>query len=303
MRSLLTTVWDRGRSWWGARTESQRDQWRIAAIVLLLVPVGAAAYRVGRPMLHRWQRDQALAEARELAAKKDYRAALVALHRAVAKSPSEVQTWKQVADFLGELGSPEVLVARKNLVWLAPDDLSLRLGFVLDALRFGDVAGAREAVAGVREAAREEVDFFRMAAALAYATGRTEEFERSLTELLARAPADREAALDLATLRLWGADPARAEAARTALTELLAHPEVRVRAAVELLKHTARTGTRPEANALVAELHRRWFGRPPPPLAETAQRAVTEPPGWVPVVEAMKRDAAESAHEAAVLAR
>jgi hypothetical protein len=303
MRSIIVQAWERLRSWWGARTESQRDQWRIAVVVLVLIPVGAAVYRFGRPVLHRWQRDQALDEARELAAKKDYRAALVALHRAVAKSPPDVQTWKQVADFLGEIGSPEVLVARKNLVWLAPDDLSLRLGFVLDALRFGDVAGAREAVSGVREGAREEVDFFRMAAALAYATGRTEEFERSLTELLARAPADREAALDLATLRLWGADAGRAEAARASLTELLAYPDVRVRAAVELLKHVARTGTRADANALVAELHRRWFGQPPPPLAETAQRALTEPPGWVPVVEAMKRDAEEAAHEAAVLAR
>ncbi|MBS0633698.1 MAG: hypothetical protein JSS11_17450 [Verrucomicrobia bacterium] len=286
---------------WNRLTESQRDLCKIAGGLLVLTPVVLLTLYLAKPQVQRWQRDQALAEARAFTAKKDYRNALVAFHRVIDKSPTDIESWKQVADFLSETGSPEVLVARRNLVWLAPDDISLRLGFVLDALRFGDVNGASEVVGGVKEGAREEVAFYRMAAALAYAQGRTAEFEANIEELLRRQPADHNAALDLATLRLWGADATRVAAARQTLLELLREPDVRVRAAVELLKYVARTGTRADADALVAVLHRALLNRPPPPPGDPG--AAAEPPGWFTVVEALKAGAAGSANDAAVLAR
>lgn len=287
---------------WNPLTETQRDVCKIVAGLGVLAPLVMLGLYLAKPRVQRWQRDQALAEARALTAKKDYRNALVAFHRVIDKSPTDVESWKLVADFLSETGSPEVLVARRNLVWLAPDDISLRLGFVLDALRFGDVNGASEVVGGVREGAREEVAFYRMAAALAYAMGRTGEFEANLEELLKRQPGDHNAALDLATLRLWGADAAKAAEARRALVELLREPDVRVRAAVELLKYVARTGTRSDADALVAVLHRIFLNRPPAdPIG--AGPAMAEPPGWLAVTEALKTNAAGSANDAAVLAR
>lgn len=286
---------------WNRLTETQRDICKIAGGLLVLGPLVLLAIYLTKPRVQRWQRDQALEEARAFTAKKDYRNALVAFHRVIDKSPTDIESWKQVADFLSEAGSPEVLVARRNLVWLAPDDISLRLGFVLDALRYGDVNGAREVVGGVKEGAREEVAFYRMAAALAYAMGRTEEFEANLEELLKRQPADHNAALDLATLRLWGADAARSAAAKQSLVGLLHEPDVRVRAAVELLKYVARTGSRADADMLVAMLHGVFYKRPPREGQTGAMNA--EPPGWVAVVEALKTNAATSANDAAVLAR
>lgn len=288
---------------WNRLTETQRDICKIAVGLLVLAPLVMLALYLAKPRVQRWQRDQALEEARAFTAKKDYRNALVAFHRVIDKSPTDIESWKLVADFLSETGSPEVLVARRNLVWLAPDDISLRLGFVLDALRFGDVNGASEVVGGVREGAREEVAFYRMAAALAYAMGRTGEFEANLEELLRRQPADHNAALDLATLRLWGADAARSTAAQQRLVELLREPEVRVRAAVELLKHVARTGSRADADALVAVLHRAFLNRSPPAGVGEPGSLQTEPPGWLAVTEALKTNAAGSANDAAVLAR
>jgi tetratricopeptide (TPR) repeat protein len=276
----------------------QRDHARLGACVVLLLLLGALAVYFGREPAKRWMRDRTLTEAKEFAAKKDYRSALVALHRAVDKNPHDREVWRQVADFLTEMGSPDVLTAKRNLLSLSPDDMSLRLGFVLDALKFGDVEAAREAANGVREGAREDVEFFRMTAALAVSTGKQGELEASLEELVRRAPGDHETALDLACLRLWGPDAARAAEARAALLRLLEVRDVRVRSAVELLKHAARTGERAEADFLVARIHEHLTGRAP-----TREPGSDQPPGWFTMIERLKAEAETSAPSAAVLAR
>lgn len=291
------------RGWWAFLTEMQRDHIKVGATITVFLLVAGVGYYWSRPHLRRWERDQALEQAKDFAAQRDYRNALLALQRAMEKDANDVSGWTQVAEFLSELGSREVLVARRNLVTLAPDDLSLRLGFVLDALRFGDVDAARQAFSGVSEGAREEVSFFRMAAAIAYVAGKTAELEGSLEEIVRRAPTDHSAAMDLATLRLWGPDAARAQAAKQNLVVLLKQPDVRVRASVELLKHVAQTGTRDEARTLVAVLHARLIGRPAPQPTATGAEALTEPPGWTAVVEALKREGIRWAHDAAVVAR
>jgi tetratricopeptide (TPR) repeat protein len=297
---VLGGVWREVRSRWGGLTETQRDHARLLAGLVLLAGLGVAAVHYGAPIYQRWVRDRALAEAKTFAEKKDYRSALVALHRAVNKNPFDREVWSQVANFLSALGSPDVLTARRNQLQLAPDNLAVRLSFVMDALRFGDVAAAREAVAGVQVGAREEVEFFRMAAALAVATGSGPELENALMALAERQPQDRETRVDLASMRLWGPDAGRSEAARQELLALLAEPSVRVRCAVELLKHIGRTGGRNDADRLVATLHERFTGRPP---AVGREEAGGQPPGWHGLIEALQREAGEVPQHAAVLAR
>lgn len=291
---------DKLHSAWTYFTDEQRDVAKLIIGIVVLGGIGSAAYIWGRKPIRLWQRDKALAAAREFIAKKDYASALSALRRAADRNPNDIEVWRQVADFLGSTGSPDVLVARRNLVELSPDDLSLRLGFVVDALRYGDVMTARDVYSGVRDGEREEVAFFRMAAAIAYATGQTDVLEKNLDEILKRSPGDRQAMMDLVLIQLWGADADKARAAKSSALELLKNPEVRVRGSVELLKYTARNGAPADMRELVSQLNISFFGRPPPAVNNPNPN---EPPGWIALVEGIKQQAAGSAQEAAMVAR
>ena len=256
---------------------------------------------LGQPLWHQWRRDQALAQARQFTAQKDYRSSLLALRRASELDLGNPAVWQEIAELLSSLGSPEALVARSNLVALTPEDMSLRLALVLDALRFGATDTAREAIAAVSEAGRREVDFYRMAAALSYAIGEYKQFQDQLAEVVRRAPDDRDARFNLAALRLWGTDLGQRLTAAAELRELTRYRETRVRAAIELLKFTANTGVRAEADELVTFLCARFLGQPLRPLVGAT--IADEPPGWAALLEALREDAGSRAQDATTLVR
>lgn len=272
--------------------------WAAGLVVAAGLVLGVWA--AGRGPYREWQKRQAVAEARARVEAGDHRGALLAFRRATQMSPGDIETWREVAEFLAGIGSGEVLVARKNLVRLAPEDTALRVALVAESLRQGATGEAREQLEALEPKAREEADYHRMAAALALMLGRTEEMEAHLQALVAAEPGDLAARHNLAALRLWGVDEVRVKEARAVLIDLLREPEWRVRAALELLKEAAASGSPAEADRAVAAVVRAL--NPAGAEAVLARVEPGEPPGWAGLLEALRGAAAERANDAAAFA-
>lgn len=289
--------WARLRDWWNERTEGQRDAWRFGGAVVVLGVLGLGGYFGLQPWWSGRQHRAALAQAEQFEARQEYREMLLALRRATELAPGDIATWQEVARRLAEIGSPEVLRAQRNLVELAPHDVSLRLALVSEALRFGEVDLARQELGEIGEAAQRDAAFHRLAAALALALGREAELESALTALVAADPKSVEARFNLAALQVWSADTTKIGTGLFALEALTAVSEVRVRAALELLKHAARQRDTRRVEHVVTLLLQRLS----PPGVPTTPRG--DPPGWQQLIDALKSASAASPADCALTAR
>ena len=113
---------------------------------------------------------------------------------------------------------------------------------MIESLRFGETQSAKEALAGVTEGASRDIAFHRMAAAVAMALRQTGALVGHLQRILQLDPSNAEARFNLAALRVWGDAAELVELAIAELRALTAPGNpMRVRAALELLKLSART--------------------------------------------------------------
>lgn len=286
--------------WWFERSVLTRDVLVLGLVVVVFGGGGWVVWKLSRQPYREWQKSRAVSEARERIQTGDHRGALLAFRRATQLSPGDVETWREVAEYLADIGSGEVLVAQRNLVRLAPEDTALRVALVAESLRQGDTLEAREQLLALERHARENIDYHRMAAALALVLGRKGDLETHLEAIAAAAPGDLAARHNLAALRLWGTDPAVSEAARGNLLALLAEPEWRIRSALELLKFAAASGSTVEADRVVGELLRALD--PARAEAGLARAEPGEPPGWNVLLEALRRTSMERPNDAALFA-
>lgn len=298
LRQRFEKYYDR----WAQMPVIQQEIFKLLALVFVLALAGAGFYLVGSPFWRGWKQQTAIKQARQFAASNDYRNAVLALRRATELNASDLETWKIVGDFLAEIGSSEAITARKNAVNLAPSDNSLRLAYVIEALRYGEIPSAKEALEAVREGANRDIAFHRMAAAVSMALRQSGDLVGHLERILQFDPANAEARFNLAALRIWGDDQKQIEHAVRELRELTAPGNsMRVRAALELLKYTARTGGRTEVNEIVGFLHTNFCGLSPTKLEMSDNGG--QPPGWFSLLEALKLEAAKDAFTAAQMGR
>lgn len=282
---------------WYELTEQQRDLCRIAGGLLLLAGLGAVGWINGRPVWQKWQRTQSLEQAREFATHNDYRNAALALRRVFELGPNDPVTWREATDLLGQIGAPEVLLARQRLAQLSPADTAVKLALIGDALRLDRLDVAVETLAKIDEAARDEAAYFRLAASLAMAMRRGEEAEANLARLVELAPTNPLARFEYAAVRVWSVDEEKRAKAREELRELTADPAVRLRAALELLKDAARQHDERWAIDTMTFLLERFA---PGSVADFSSPGL---PGWVQLVEALKTAAEADADEVAMMAR
>lgn len=278
-------------------TEVQWDLLRGALVVGALGVVGAAVYFVGGPLWRRWENRQALAQAAAFEEKRDYRSMVLALRRATELEPVDYATWLEAERELAEIGSPDALVADEQLTRLSPNDISLRLALIQDALRFGRVDTAAQQLAGLSDAAKRDIAFHRLAAALAAAQGRRADYEKELASVIAADPQNLNARFTYASLRLWSSDRIVSAAARADLDGMLTEPTLRVRAAIELLMEAGRERDAPAMSHLLIRLMQLFAPGTPADFAEK------NPPGWTALLNGLKRAALDSPTDAALMAR
>lgn len=225
---------------WAGLSEGQRAARKFGFVAIGMALLAAPAWWWGRPVWQRWQQRAALEQVRTFSAGGDYRSAALALRRAIALGPADAATWREAVRLLGTIGTPEVLTAHEQLARLQPDDPAVKLAWIRDALRFEQTGDARRTMETLDEAARRDAAFFRLAAALAMALGRTDEVEANFERLVEVVPDDAGARFNLAAVRLWSEDEAKRRGAREALEEMAGREAVGLRAALELLKAAAR---------------------------------------------------------------
>ncbi len=286
--------WRKFKDWWRSTTEIKRDLVRLG-IGLALAGLAAGVVRMAEPVWRGWRRP-APAQAPARAEPDDHRHALQALRRATEVDPNDPRVWREAMAVLSKIGSPEALVARRNLARLGPGELGLRVALVLEALRFTPSEKRGDGRAAMGEEAAGDPAFHRLAAAVALALGRTGEYEQHLAGLIAADPDDAAARFNLAALHLWSEDAAVSAAAAAELAKLGEEPVLRVRVALERLKFAASTREPARVDAEV-EAALALLGRSP---------GGNEPggsPGWGALVVELKQVAATSPRDAALLAR
>ncbi len=288
---------ERVLNFWNELSEQQRDLCKVAGGLILLVALGWAGWVYGRPVWQKWQRTQALEQAREFAAHNDYRNAALALRRVFEMGPNDVGTWREATDVLAQIGAPEVLLARQRLAQLSPEDTAVKLALIGDALRLDRFDVAVATLEKIDEAARDDAAYFRLAASLAMAMRRGDEAEANLAQLVQIAPSNPLAQFEHAAVRVWSVDEGKRDAAREELRRLTADPTVRVRAALELLKDAARQHDERWAIDTMTFLLERFA---PGAVADFSS---PELPGWQQLVEALKVASEANADDAAMLVR
>lgn len=277
-----------------------RDWVIVMALVVVVGGGGGVAWLILKKPYRGWQQAKAVEHGRTAAEAGNYVEALMAFRRATQLQPDNVETWREVAEFLSKLGSEEALVARQNMVRLEPEDMGYRMALVTESLRVGDMVVARRELTELERRAAEDASFYRLAAALAVALGRDEELTGHLERLVELEPDNLAARFNLAALRLWGADEPAAGRAAVEIERLMARPEWEVRGALELLKRAAVTRDAAVVDGVVA----RVLGRLDPAGAPVAlqRRETGEPPGWGALMKALRARASTSPEDAAALA-
>ncbi|MCC5022590.1 MAG: hypothetical protein J6386_07235 [Candidatus Synoicihabitans palmerolidicus] len=206
----------------------------------MIALIAFPAWRLSRPMLRTWRHDKAMAQTSEYAESQDYRNLVLSLQRASQLAPNDVDTWKMIADYLSDLNLHDSVVARENVLKFTPQSLAPRIALAPEAIRFGEVATAKTALDVSNPKAVTDSNFHQVSATLALILGDTEALLEHLEILISLEPNNSEARFNLAAVQILQGDPAKRSQAIASLEKLLSDPQVRVRAALELLKDSTR---------------------------------------------------------------
>jgi hypothetical protein len=139
----------------------------------------------------------------------------------------------------------------RELVQLAPRNDADRLELALWGVRLGDLATARDAIAGISATGRAGAEYHRVAAGIALRAGDQKALAAELNELAILEPDNPRAQFNRAAIQLSGGDPALAGSARRELEALARGVPLRIRATLELIR--AVQGDGDEGYRLLAE--------------------------------------------------
>jgi tetratricopeptide (TPR) repeat protein len=266
-------------------------------IIIVLGGIGSLIWWQAPPVWNSWRQEKALNQVETFAEKGDCRNALIALRRATESDPSDPRVWREAATFLARIGSSECLVAHRNLARLDPGDVAVQIALVTEPLRFDDLATARNGLEKLESAGRADSAFHRLAAAVALALNKQEEFVDQLKKLVAIDPTDSRAQLQLAAIELWSDDQPTSARGWAKLEPLLTAPEVRLRVALERLNFVAQGRNSEKVDQEVAKLLPLF--KPETTKQQIVRDQPDEPPGWNQLLDALGDVAGSEAEDAA----
>jgi predicted Zn-dependent protease len=198
---------------------------RLGIILLLLLAVslclagsGYGGYRAYKAL----RRAHLLKQARLSLAKSDVRKALYNVQRVTGANPRDVQAWRLMAEIGDITHSPNAVLARSRIVELCPQSVEDRLALAEAALAFRDVATATNALDGIPQAGRNTAAFHNLAGTIASTASQPASAEKHFTEAVRLEPANPVPQLNLAVIRLHGANAAALDDARASLKRLSA---------------------------------------------------------------------------------
>jgi tetratricopeptide (TPR) repeat protein len=193
-------------------------RWWLKPLIALAVLgiLGAAAYLGYR----KWEPDRLARKAREYFDKGEYDSGFLSVRRALQIDPSNEQAARAVADATGRLNSPMALTWYRKVSEMNPGSASDAFAWAGTAVRLGQTAEAKAALAAVPESERSTARFQAMKGTLAINSGKMAEAEKAFQEALRLEPGSALHQYNLATLHLQSRDESRQKTARETLERL-----------------------------------------------------------------------------------
>lgn len=254
--SRLLRQWRRQFTvFWDSRSRGFRSRTIALTVVVTVAAISTLVWhRVGRPAWRDWRVRQALRQAAEFEAQRDQRNLLLALKRAYDLGPTDLASWRQISDYLSRIGVEQSIIARQQVLYRMPHDLTARVELAEEAVRFGYYALGQNTLQVPTDEAARDVAYQRVAATLALLLGDIREMKLRLSQLVAIDPTDQQARFDLAVARSRSPHATERKSGWDELTSLLESPALRISAALELLGAAARLQDAERATDVVALL-------------------------------------------------
>lgn len=190
----------------------KRLLWLVTAAVIAIV--GWKTWQLGVPRYKTWKQQRALAQAKEFLAARDPQNAQLALEVALKTLPGNIDAVRLAAEMLEQVGAPQALRLRRDVVRLRPDSSEDVAALIYAALKFRDFNAARDALGAMKPAVAAEPPALRAALAFALATDNKPIADAVFDRLKEASPDDTELRFAHATLRLKHPDEKQRATAR-----------------------------------------------------------------------------------------
>jgi predicted Zn-dependent protease len=185
---------------------------------------------------HEWVQNMHATRAAEGLQKKDYQRAVVDGRRALEFDPLDVEANRTIAKSLEAQGSVEAIAWRARLNIIRPGDVENALSWARDALKFGDIETAEDALAVLKPADRNGATYHDLAAKVALGKRDVEKAESHWSEAARLDPSSDEYRLNLATLQIRSRSTTVRDAASRTLESLIQIPAHRLTALHALIE-------------------------------------------------------------------
>ena len=208
--------------WSNAIELQKRKHWIWAAIVLVLIVAGFAAWPRVRHRYDRWSAKRSIELARDCYAKGDHQHAMLNAWQALKVNPMDPDACRIVAQVLEAAGSPLAMKWRMQLDFIVPGDPENLLAWGRSAAAAGDWETAERVIQGVKPADQNDARYHDIMAALAVKKDDLAEAELHWVEAVRLDPREDRYRLNLAAVRLKSKDSDVRAAALGVLEELVA---------------------------------------------------------------------------------
>lgn len=238
-----------------APRKSKGKKW-IRRLVFLAVAGAAVAVWTHRSGLsyryHRWKQQRALRQAQAFIAKGDAPDAQVALQVAFQAVPGSPDAYRVAADMLEQIGAPQALRLREDVVQMLPSSVNDRLALANCALHFRDFNAARDALAGLTPDQAAQPLALGLALTFALDTENRPVADALLNRLRKLNPDNDDFKVAQAMLHLRHPNAAISGAARRDLEELASNPRYELRVRRELMADAVLRRDYPQAERWAA---------------------------------------------------
>lgn len=240
-----------------SRKKKHRSKWAPTVKLVVVAMILFAGWKALGPVKQHyrsWKQQRALAQAKEFIEKNDPRNAQIALELALSTVPNSPDAWRLAADMLEQVGAPQAMRLRRQIVNMVPDSVEDRAALIMSTLKFKDMNAARDAISGLTVAQGSTLPALRAQLAYALMTDNAPVADAFFDRIKALAPGEKDTELSHAILALRSPDGERVQAAKAELAELAKDPKFRLRVGRELMNEALLRQNLPEATKRAAEV-------------------------------------------------
>lgn len=264
----------------------------LASLPILGIGGYFAAKKIAWPIYKEWREKRFNQLARQFLEAEDFENAMLTTRKNLRYNQNNIDAWRLGVEISEKQNRPDAVFYQKRLAELEPT-LANQLKLIRLATRYRQYREADLAISRVSPEAANSAEFHELAAQASLRMGNAVQARYHLMSLVALAPDDRKARLDLAQLRLADASPDLRPSIRAEIRAIADDPTHRHRALGLLVRDSVRRDEGAEALEL-ANLLRADPGLPLGATAVVAEALLRfDPDNFGPYIEGLKLRAGE----------